>query len=75
MLYSVKSGKMPPRYSVPLFSFSMEKLNICFSTSVEKKFLDKVEMMRGKVSTTVSDQVTHFVTNKVGSAEFHVTNF
>jgi hypothetical protein len=56
----------------------MSDLNVCCTNieqNLSEKIYEKVEMMKGKVSEFFTDQVTHLVTNKVGSAEYHVSNF
>jgi len=78
MLYSLNSKKKLPRSIVPIYSFSMNNLNIC-CTNMEIKFseeiYDKVEMMRGKISKNFTEQVTHLITNEVGSAKYHVSSY
>ena len=61
--------------NIPIYSTSLKDFTLCCS-NMESKFkleiYDKIRMMQGKISQVFTANVTHLVTNKVGSEKYYV---
>jgi hypothetical protein len=61
--------------NIPIYSTSLRDFTLCCS-NMESKFklemYDKIRMMQGKISQVFTANVTHLITNKVGSEKYYV---